>query len=100
METFPTGWMWRVKYVQVGEHKCQKKLRKGGCTGTSWLRRIEEIFWGLGPVLPVVLMVMVQVPERESGEGALVNIARITRSPNRPNQPPIQSVLSHPKSTF
>ena len=43
-----------------------KKLRKGGCTGTSWLRRIEEIFWGR-PVLPVVLMVMVQVAERESG---------------------------------
>ena len=63
-----------------------KKLRKGGCTGTSWLRRIEEIFWGR-PVLPVVLMVMVQVAERESGEGALVNIARITRSPNRPHQP-------------
>ena len=44
-----------------------KKLRKVGCTGTSWLRRIEEIFWGR-PVLPVVLMVMLQVAERESGE--------------------------------
>ena len=28
VETFPTGWMWKVKYVHVGEHECQKNYGK------------------------------------------------------------------------